>query len=77
TGGLKDIVIDIRKDFFNGVGILFNPRDKHALLNAVLELLERMRDPTFEKQIRSNCVKRAEEFSWDKSAEKALNTYFS
>ncbi|WP_448577168.1 glycosyltransferase [Thermosphaera sp.] len=77
TGGLKDIVVDLRENPEEGVGFLIRPGSRVELAETTVKLLEIMRHPVTQEKVRSNCVKRAREFSWEKSAEKALKIYFS
>ncbi len=77
TGGLKDIVVDLRENPEEGVGFLIRPGNRFELAEAVVMLLEIMKNPANQERIRRNCVKRSQEFSWEKSAGKALKIYFS
>jgi starch synthase len=77
TGGLKDIVVDLRRNPEEGVGFLIRPGSRLELAEATVRLLELMKDPVSHEKIRRSCVKRSQEFSWEKSAEKALKIYFS
>jgi starch synthase len=77
TGGLKDIVVDLRRNPEEGVGFLIRPGSRLELAEVAIKLLELMKDPVNHKKIRRSCVKRSQEFSWEKSAEKALRIYFS
>lgn len=77
TGGLADIVVDLRRDPDKGVGALFEPGDMAGLVDALSYLLEFIESSDRREllRLRDNCLQRASQFTWEKSAEKALVVY--
>lgn len=77
TGGLADIVIDLRVDPGRGVGTLFEPGNVTDLVDALIYMLEFLELSNSQEllRLRENCFLRASHFTWDKSAEKALEVY--
>ncbi|MEM0099416.1 MAG: glycosyltransferase [Desulfurococcaceae archaeon] len=79
VGGLADIVLDVRREAQNGVGVLFTPGNIDDLVDSTMHLVELM-EKGYEGArealaIRASCIKRAEEFDWGSSARKTIDLY--
>lgn len=76
--GLIDIVLDIREHGWSGTGVLFerdNPVDLAEKTAYLVEVVESGYKEGPGVYVRESCTRRAEEFTWSKSAVKALEAY--
>ncbi|MCC6025088.1 MAG: glycogen/starch synthase [Desulfurococcaceae archaeon] len=78
VGGLQDIVVDVRIAGSRGSGVLFSPLDREDLVESTAHLIRLVESPDpLSAEIRESCIKRASEFTWEKSAERLLEVYAS
>lgn len=79
TDGLVDIVVDIRINRERGNGVLFIPGDRSDMVDSTLFLLRLIEDTyreiESEYDVRKNCIRRVDEFTWSRSAGKAIEIY--
>lgn len=78
TGGLEDIVIDIRKDSVKGTGLLFEPGSLEDLVNSLkyfFDIIINQSETGLINRLRNNCVERSRFFNWDNTVEKLIELY--
>lgn len=79
TGGLSNIVIDIRIDKNHGNGVLFTPGDIGDMVESVIHLVriteELYKSSDILLDIRKRCIERTRDFNWELSARKTLEIY--
>jgi len=73
TGGLKDTIIDFRKDSQLGNGLLFNPHNQKSLFDMLKQSLKFYQDQEMLSKMISNAMK--VNFSWEQSASEYAIVY--
>ncbi|MEM4718387.1 MAG: glycosyltransferase [Desulfurococcaceae archaeon] len=79
TGGLINIITDVRAESTRGNGTLFTPGDINDMVESTMHLVklveELYKTPNRQHNIRKICLERVRDFNWERSAKKTIEIY--
>ncbi|MDD4202818.1 MAG: glycogen synthase GlgA [Candidatus Omnitrophica bacterium] len=73
TGGLDDVIVDIKENPEKGNGFKFGPAEKEAFLEAVTRAINFYKDKIKFTRLQEKIMK--EDYSWDMSADRYIGLY--
>jgi len=74
TGGLRDLILDIRRYGLKGTGALFTPLNIDNMVDSLKLVIEAV-EKSESAVIRENCVEHSKLFTWSNSASRLMRIY--